>query len=473
MKKNILFASFLTILFILSGCADIKNQKTIQPKAKYVFYFIGDGMGIGHVALTESYLASVNDTIGFNKLAMSDFPVMGLSTTYAENRLITGSAAAGTALATGSKTSIGTIGLASNHTDTLWSVAHYAKLAGYKVGILSSVSINHATPAAFYAHQPKRSMYYEIASEMIASNFDVFGGGGIDFYTGRNNDTTDIYLLLENAGYSSTKNRTQLNKLTTNNNKVIFTSNELTNSAALPYSIDQSDTSLNLADFTQKAIELLDNPNGFFMMIEGGKIDWAAHNNDGATVIQEVIDFDKAIKIALEFYKLHPNETLIVITADHETGGLSVGYDDTHYSSNLKILQNQKTSVEFFSDFLNNLIDSISVDKFNIDIALKTGQDFFGIDSLKPDEFEALNNAILDLKTAHNNQNQYANLNPIAVFWLETINNRAGIGWTTHSHSANPVPVRALGAWQELFDGYYDNTDIPKKIAQAMKVNML
>lgn len=472
MKKNILFASILTLLFIFSGCADIKNQKTIQPKAKYVFFFIGDGMGNGHVALTESYLDAINDTIGFAKLAMSDFPVMGLSTTYAENRLITGSAAAGTALATGHKTSIGTISLASNHTDTLWSVAHYAKLAGYKVGILSSVSINHATPAVFYAHQPKRSMYYEIASEMVASNFDVFGGGGIAYSTGRNNDTTDIYLSLKNAGYTSTKNRNQLNNLTQNNSKVIFTSSELTNSDALPYSIDQSDTSLNLADFTQKAIELLDNPNGFFMMVEGGKIDWAAHNNDAATVIQEVIDFDNAIKVALDFYKLHPNETLIIITADHETGGLSIGQNDTHYESYLKILQKQKSSVEVFSDYLNKLIDSISVDQFNINIALKAGQDFFGIDSLKPDELEALNNAISELKASHNAQNQYASLNPIAVFWLETINNRAGIGWTTHSHTANPVPVRALGTGQELFDGFYDNTDIPKKLAQAMKINM-
>lgn len=471
MKIKFLISALLFTLLLSSACEDIKNQETVKPSAKYVFYFIGDGMGANHVALTESYLSAVSDSIGFSSLIMSDFPVYGLSTTYAENRLITGSAAAGTALATGFKTSISTISMASNHVDTLWSVAHFAKLAGFKVGILSSVSINHATPAAFYAHQPKRNEYYEIATQILTSNFDVFGGGSINYPSGKKNDTTNIFQLLSDKGYNIVRNRDEIDELN-NSQKVFFTSAEITNSAALPYSIDQNNNSLSLAFFTAKAIELLDNPQGFFMMIEGGKIDWAAHNNDGATVIKEVIDFDNAIKVALEFYKQHPDETLIVITSDHETGGLSLGFEDTHYESDLKILQNQKASVEVFSKHIDKLWDSLSVENFTIEIALSEGAKYFGIDSLKNNELEDLKIAIEKLKTTDNSQNQYAELNPVAIFWLETINNRAGIGWTTHSHTANQIPVRAIGNHSELFSGYYDNTDIPKKIAQAMKLNM-
>jgi len=275
---------------------------------------------------------------------------------------------------------------------------------------------------------------------------------------------------MQNAGYVYVNDTADFNNISGSYKKVFLSSNNLTSGAALPYSIDQPKGSLNLADFTQKAIELLDNPNGFFMMVEGGKIDWAAHNNDGAAVIQEVIDFDNAIKVALEFYKLHPHETLIVITSDHETGGLSVGYNDTHYDTYLNFLQKQRTSVEVFSEFLDNFIDSISLYDFTTSVALQTGKHFFGIEDLSPEELEGLNVAIAELKANQDNQTQYARLNPVAVFWLETLNNRAGIGWATHSHTANPIPVRALGYKQDLFGGFYDNTDIPKKIAQAMKL---
>jgi hypothetical protein len=150
--------------------------------AKYVFFFIGDGMASVQIHAAEAYLEAENhDLPGAPKaelLTMSQFPVQGMATTFADNRFITGSAAAGTALACGVKTSIGNISMAPDETTPYTSVAELARDAGMKVGIVSSVSIDHATPAVFYAHQPSRSMYYEISQDLANSDFDYFGGGG-------------------------------------------------------------------------------------------------------------------------------------------------------------------------------------------------------------------------------------------------------------------------------------------------------
>ncbi len=471
MKRTNFFLFIILLSIFFASCDDIKNQQTVQPKVKYVFFFIGDGMGEGHVALTESYLEAINDSIGFEKLSFSDFPTIGFQKTYAENRLITGSAASGTALATGHKTSIATISMASNHIDTLYSVAYYAKKAGYNVGILTSVGINHATPAVFYAHQPKRNEYYEIATQMPNSNVDVFGGGGIISPTGRYNDTVNAYDLVTNAGYQYVHSISDFNNLQPSDNKVFMCSPITLSSAEMPYSIDQTTGMLTLADFTQKAIELLDNPNGFFMMVEGGKIDWAAHNNDAATVIHEVVDFSNAVQKAIDFYNLHPDETLIIVTADHETGGLAIGYDSLHYDTHLELLKNQKTSIEVFSNVIKKYADSISLSNLSINDVLTLGNQYFGIDSVNKYELEELTNSLNKFKSSTNSvTTQYAGLNPIAVAWVNIIDCRAGVAWTTHSHTATPVPVRAIGVNHNLFDGFYENTDIPKKIAKCMKL---
>jgi len=144
----------------------------MAQQAKYVFYFIGDGMGFAHIATTEAYLAEINGENGFEKLNFNGFPAVGIATNHAETRLITGSAAAGTSLATGHKTTINTISMDGPRETRLTTIAEEAKKHGLKVGIISSVSINHATPAVFYAHQPLRSNYYEIGLDLINSGFN-------------------------------------------------------------------------------------------------------------------------------------------------------------------------------------------------------------------------------------------------------------------------------------------------------------
>ena len=190
MRKKYLL-SLLAITIVFSSC----NKVQENYNAKYVFLFIGDGMGIQQVNTAQLFSDSVlNDSVG---IAFTKFPVSSMSTTFAATRYITCSAAAGTALSTGTKTSIGTIGLNATHTDTLYSIATDFKKAGKKVAILTSVSIDHATPAAFYAHKGSRSSYYEIAKDLVVSNYDFFASGGFVEPNGSKNDSvaTSIFKL--------------------------------------------------------------------------------------------------------------------------------------------------------------------------------------------------------------------------------------------------------------------------------------
>lgn len=467
--KKIYFIAIIAILFFASCHQSEQNSK--PKKAKYVFYFIGDGMGMSHVNLTQAYIAARKDEIGVDNLIMTQFPVYGMATTFAEDRYITGSAAAGTALATGHKTSIGTIGMKSNHTDNLNSIAYYAKQSGMKIGILSSVGINHATPAAFYAHQPKRSNYYEIALELSESNFDFFGGGGFINPKGRNDSLPDIYEITKKNGYSILRTNAEFQNLTPSAEKVMLISPVILEDGELPYSIDQKQGFFKLADFTQKGIEYLENDNGFFIMVEGGKIDWAAHANDGGTVVNEIIDFDMAVYVAYQFYLKHPDETLIVVTADHETGGLGVGWRGTHYDNEFTLLTNQKQSLAKLSENLNAFISSNQ--PFTIEKMYKFGSLNLSLEKLtSEDSIYIEENFLYYQETQKEEEGTYENSNILAYTWLQVLNKNAGIGWTTGSHTGTPVPVFAIGAGSEKFNGYYDNTDIPKKIAESIGIKM-
>lgn len=317
-------------IFVLSLLFVALNVGAKSPK--YIFYFIGDGMGVNHVALTRAAVSAKNGEIGYGKLSFTDFPVFGVAYTYAGTRLTTCSAAAGTALATASKTSIGTIGMDADHKNNLNSVAVAAKNSGKKVGIITSVSIDHATPAAFYAHQPSRNQYSEIANWISKANFELYAGSGLLKITPNFYDS-----LQKHCGYSIFRGEdAQLS-----GEKVVWVEKKGKKPDAFSLAIDRTDDDMALPDVVEKSIEFLDNKNGFFMMVEGGQIDWAAHANDAASIVYEMLDFSEAIEEAIEFYKKHPNETLIVITADHETGGLALGRDDRGYDTNLEKLFDQ------------------------------------------------------------------------------------------------------------------------------------
>lgn len=442
-------------------------------QAKYVFYFIGDGMGLNQVNTTEMYLGEKQGRIGTEPLCFASFPVAGMATTFSASNSITDSSAGGTALATGVKTYNGAIGVDANK-ERVMSVAERAKRAGKKVGVTTSVSIDHATPAAFYGHQPDRSMYYEIALQLPEAGFDFYAGSGFlkPARTFDKKDAPSIYPIFEQAGYTIARGLDEYEAKADGAGKMILMQKEGANSSSLPYAIDRREGDLTLAQITESAIDFLsrDNKKGFFLMVEGGKIDWACHSNDPATMVKEVIDMDNAVRVAYEFYKKHPKETLIVITADHETGGLALG--NSNYTLNLKSLDCQKQSTDLLSRALTDLRKSKGNKATWEDVkALLTERmGFWGEltptweqEKMLRDEFESSfvrNKVVFE-------ESLYSKTEPLAAVAKKVLSQMSKLGWTTGSHSAEYVPVFAVGAGSKLFMGKMDNTDIPKRIAKA------
>lgn len=452
------------------------TQKQPEPKAKYVFLFIGDGMGLAQVQAAELYLAAGSDSVGTQKLCFTQFPEHGLVTTYSANSNITCSSAAGTALATGTKTNNGVIGKSSKG-EKLSTIAEKAKAQGFKVGIISSVSIDHATPASFYAHQDYRGMYYEISTELGASNFDYFGGGGFQYPQGKSGDKPNSFEMAKEAGYRLINQKDSILGIKNGDQKIFAMNPVMYPKGDFYWAIDSVKDALSLADFTRKGIEVVNNPKGFFMMVEGGKIDWAGHGNDAASNIHETLEFDKAVAEALNFYKQHPDETLILVTADHETGGLALGVNNSK-GLDLTVLKHQRVSTQEFQRMLQELKESGKKVKFDDIVVLITEK--FGLNN--GEEKMALSPQQTDwLKSAFNNEFGNGNaVNPdkdyldhgaektLAERVVYIMSLKSGIGWTTNDHSGSPVPIRAIGVGKERFCGMIDNTDIPKNIQAIM-----
>ena len=323
---------------------------------KYVFFFIGDGMGANSVQLTEMYLASIQDKFGIEPLCFSQFPVATLATHYSLNDDVTDSAASGTALATGSKTKNTHLGVDEDG-NPLRNMAEMAKAKGQKVGIVTTTGVNHATPGAFEAHQKYRGQYYEIAQDMIANGFEFYGGAAI--FGENSRPEAPIRPQFEAAGYTIC-NPQEFQAGWKDMKKVLMLPGE---GQSVTYSIDtvndapeNQEKHVTFKQLVESALTFLmkDNKKGFFLMAEGSEIDHANHSHDAATTIQEVIDFDEGIKVAYEFYKKHPKQTLIVVTADHETGYLSLG---PHKPRDLAYLSVQKHSMNVLSATLRQRME--------------------------------------------------------------------------------------------------------------------
>lgn len=453
-----------------------QNECNAQTKtAKYVFYFIGDGMGVNQVNGTEMYFAQKEGRIGVKPLNFTKFPACTFASTYSVYNSVTCSAAAGTALATGVKTKNGTIGMDSLQKNPLYSVAVKAKKAGRKVGITTSVSIDHATPASFYAHQVDRDMYYEIANDLPKAGFDFYAGSGFLKPTNKNDkNAPDIYTVFKKANYTVAKGVDEYQAKSKNASKMILMQKDGCDMYSLPFAIDRKPGDLTLTQITESAINFLtkDNKNGFFLMVEGGKIDWSCHGNDAATTFNEVADMSDAVQKAYEFYLKHPDETLIVITADHETGGISLGTGK--YALNLKVLENQKGSEGFLSAKINQLRKETenNVTWNQIKALLKENMGFWGNVTLSDKQEQRLKEEYIRSflsKDVKMTETMYSKDEPMAALAKTILNEIALVGWTSGGHSAGYVPVFAIGAGSELFNGKIENTDIPKKIAQAAK----
>ena len=272
------------------------------------------------------------------------------------------------------------------------------------------------------------------------------------------------------AGYKVTYTQADAEAVTAEDGRVILMDEHLADSDAMDYDMDCADGEWALSDYVQKGIEVLDNGTGFFMMCEGGKIDWACHGNDPATAFEEVVDMDNAIKVAYEFYKKHPKETLIVVTADHETGGLGLGTGK--YELHLKALKNQKQSQDLLSVAITDLRKAKGHDVTWEDAkALLTEKMGFWKElpltweqeKILRDEFEQsfVKNKVVFEETL------YSKTEPLAASARKVMSQIAMVGWTSGSHTAGYVPVYAVGAGSKEFAGKYDNTEIPKRIAKV------
>ncbi|MGL5683315.1 MAG: alkaline phosphatase [Marinifilaceae bacterium] len=461
----------LVCVFII-GCKNDENNIGKGKKAKYIFYFIGDGMGSALVHGTQLFLAEQKDKIGVEELSFTDFPVHNSVITHSSFNAITCSAAGGTAMSCGERTSNGTIGMDACHTRALTNIAQVARDNGFGVGILTSVSIDHATPAAFFAHQPRRSMSYEIACEGIGSGIDVLGGSGFLETVSDNNDI-NIYERYREKGYITVHGLSKQIANPSENANLMLLPHVGADSVALEYAINRDVTDVTLSNMVETSIRFLKErgKKGFFMMAEGGKIDWACHNNDGATAIREVIDLSNAVNVALEFYKRYPDETLILVTADHETGGISLG--TRGYDLNLRLLSEQTKSAEFITSIVNGMHDNevvVSWDMMRDTLVAYLGKDACNWDyeqtlrlrNIFDDQFLAVSDERAVMR------NHYATINPLVQAAIGFMNDNAGMGWSTLEHSAVPVPLFAIGAGAHYFMGkQLYNLDIPHRIEQA------
>lgn len=339
MKKFLLF--ILLLSFSFTGAYS-------EQKIKNVIFLIGDGMGLNQV-----YAAMSKSD---NKLNIERCQSIGFSKTYSADNYTTDSAAGGTALSSGTKTNNGVIGMNSDSV-AIPSILQIAKQNKLSTGIVVTSSVTHATPASFLAHQINRKMEEEIALDILASDADVFIGGGKDFFTKRKDgkDLTKelaqkgygIYYTLESASNSKSKKIAGL-----------FAPN------GMP-SIKEGRGNM-LPQSTQLALNTLSqNKKGFFLMVEGSQIDWGGHANDIDYIVNETLDFDKAVGVAMDFADKHKG-TLVIVTADHETGGLSImngnkakkeiqtAFTTTNHSSVPVPIYTYGTGAKKFSTFLEN-----------------------------------------------------------------------------------------------------------------------
>jgi alkaline phosphatase len=479
-RLSIVSLVWISIIISLVGCTNVNSNQ--EKHAKYVFYFIGDGMSYQQLAATQAFLGALNDTVENVELSFTNFPVTGVSTTNSFNRYITCSAAAGTALATGTKTSVGTIGLCHDHSDSLFSIAHVANKNGFKVGVVTSVSIDHATPAAFYAHQPNRDLYHEIAHDLIESGFRFYASGGLRDPEGKKSAAPrgNVFEKGSQNGFYFTNSLSISDSVLNAHKSIFYSSPNPALSSTLKYQIDNTSDDVTLAQITSAAINVLKDSDGFFLMVEGGKIDWSAHDNDAATTIFEVLAFSDAVAVAYEFYTKYPEQTLIVVTSDHETGGMSVGNRLNGYDTYIKLLANQKYSLDKFKLLVNNFLNNQQPrPSFNqvlnfLSIELGIGTPELPLSSKQIALLQEAYKANIALQTPDQrkkNKEVFGSSDPLAFTAMGILNQMAGIGWTSGSHTGSHVPIYAVGNGQHLFNGQFENIQIPTRIAKAMGVD--
>ncbi len=455
-------------LILAMSIAGAALSATAQEQGpRYVFYFIGDGMGMGPVMTAQAYNREIlnND----QPLLMMQFPVVSWCMTYSADQSITDSAAAGTALSTGHKTRNGMLGMDAD-TVSVTSIARQFKDAGYGVGITTSVAPDDATPGAFYAHVPYRKMFYDIDIQAAYSGYDFLAGAGLQGTVNAKGDSTDVLAVMARQGVQMIYGPDEISRI--NSDKVFLVNPRGTSAGNIGYTIDSISGVLTLPLIAETCLEHLKrvSPDRFFMMVEGGNIDHALHGNDGGAALKEVLNFDKALKVAYDFYLQHPDETLILVTADHDTGGMVNVHSRTGQPRPLSVFDYQKVSKEQFSAYCKSMLRNRRVYRWeDMQHYLEENLGLFTYIKVSDDRLASLKQKFEDTFALRNSADQetlYANFNAFAVEVFTLVNDAAGAAFTTVGHSGNPVPVFAIGVGADQFKGLNNNIELPSKIRQ-------
>lgn len=437
---------------------------------KYIFYFIGDGMGMGHAIGAQVYNRTVmknNDPI-----LMLQFPVASQCTTHSASSPVTDSAAAGTALATGSKTRNGMLGMNADSV-AVESIAAELQRKGYGIALLTNVQPDDATPGAFYAHVPSRSMFYEIGCQAARSGYDFMAGTALRGLKDRNGNPTGLLNVFKANNVDIAYGLDDLKQK--KSKRVVLLDKPESRTSNYVYTIDSVTSVMSLPDMTKAALNHL-KKNGrkkFFMMVEGGNIDHAAHSNDGGAVIKDVINFNEALRHAYDFYLAHPEETLIVVTADHETGGLGLGNNSVGYDLHLEYLDFQRISKDRFAEYCRKLRSGDSEPTWSdMKRFLAENMGFWNGVPVTEEQTMALEKEFKRCFTGEipaDRQTLYNSFNSFTDMVFNIMDSVTGLAFTSNCHTAGAVPVYAIGKGAELFGGFQDNVDIPAVIRSLTK----
>lgn len=468
MKAGRILISLMAValLFALGQacvCADA------QPRPKSIILMIGDGMGISQIRSAAIYAKQV---LG-RDLAMDSILTRGLATTASADSEVTDSAAAATALYSGHKANSRAINF-SPEGNELSGIGHAAKKAGLSVGALTTTRLTHATPAALYSRSKDRDKENFIATQLPDLAPEVALGGGRRHFLPRGNsksarnDDNNIIQEMRGMGYGYVNDRSALLAVRRTKPEKLL---GLFASSNMAFELDRlNDEKLSfqpaLAEMTDVALSILGrNPKGFFVMIEGGLIDYACHANDLKASIYETLAFDDAVKIALEYQRTHP-DVLVIVTADHETGGLGLGAG-LEYALNVKSLEPIKHSTGYLhsrikaqDDKALELIGGAGFDLSENELKFLKRRPFMGKASSDPD-LQRYGPAI---------DRYFLSWTHYALGRIES--GRAKVGWTSFAHTAQPVLAMAVGPGEENFRGVFDNTDIAKRMARLLGLTL-
>jgi alkaline phosphatase len=465
-KKLITLAIIVVTLVSLPLGEAAEPEHGKRPKS--VILFIGDGMGLAQTRAAALY---ARQAIG-RETTLSQIPINGVTATQSANSDVTDSSAAASAIYSGHKVNNGAMNILPDGRKA-FTIAQAAKKAGKSVGVVSTTRLTHATPGAIYAHSADRDDENYIAEQLPEFEPEVALGGGTRHFIpqgsagSKRTDDKDLIAVMKNKGYAYVTTVSELGKINPASCEKLL---GLFAQSNMDFDIDRENDPVlasqpTMTDMTKAALAILaKNPDGFFLMVEGGRIDHACHGHDIKAAIQETLAMDDAVNAALKFQKDRP-EILIIVTADHETGGLGLGRG-TQYSIALARLKPIRRSL----DYLSQLIMKDPVKREQLVEAAGFGLDKDEKELLLQHPSDAKVDLVPELQAIPRLSRYVSSWDHKALSEIEA--RRAGIGWTSYVHTAQPVITYAVGPGEEEFLGSYDNTDIPKKVSKLLGLTL-